>query len=164
MPEKHWFLKNCALFERLSPGELSQLESRARVRKYPSKSSIYLPADQADAVLLLASGRVKIGSLTADGKESILAFVEPGELFGELAIFEQQHREEFAETVEPSTVVMFPRAVFWEFMQRHAHISLGVTRLIGLRRQRIERRLKYLLFRSSRDRLIHLLLELVEQY
>ncbi len=164
MPEQHWFLKPCALFERLSPAELSQLESRARVRKYPSRDSVYLPADQADAVLLLASGRVKIGGLTADGKESILAFIEPGELFGELAIFGPGPREEFAQTVEPSTIVMFPREAFWECMQRHAEISLGVTKLIGLRRQRIERRLKYLLFRSSRDRLVHLLLELADQY
>jgi len=164
MPEKHWFLKNCALFERLTPAELSQLESRAKVRKYQRHNALYLPADHADAVLLLASGRVKIGSLTADGKESILAFIEPGEIFGELAIIDPGRREEFAETVEPSTVVMFPRAAFCDCMQQHAEISLGVTKLIGLRRQRIERRLKYLLFRSSRDRLIHLLLELSEQY
>jgi CRP-like cAMP-binding protein len=39
-----------------------------------------------------------------------------------------------------------------------------VTKLIGLRRKRVERRLRSLLFRSNRDRLAHLLLELVEQY
>jgi CRP-like cAMP-binding protein len=115
-------------------------------------------------VLLLALGRVKIGSFNADGKESILAFIEPGELFGELALFDPRRREEFAETVEPSTVVMFPREAFSECMQKHAEISIGVTKLIGLRRQRIERRLKYLLFRSNRNRLVHLLLELAEQY
>ena len=43
-------------------------------------------------------------------------------------------------------------------------LSLGVTKLIGLRRKQIERRLKYLLFHSNRDKLVHLLLELVEQY
>jgi CRP-like cAMP-binding protein len=164
MVEKHWFLKNCALFERLASTELSQLESRARVRKFPSRSPVYLPADQADAVLLLASGRVRIGNFTADGKQSILAFIEPGELFGELAIFDPGQRQEVAETVEPSTVVMFPREAFWACMQQHAEISIGVTKLIGLRRQRIERRLKYLLFRSNRDRLVHLLLELADQY
>jgi len=43
-------------------------------------------------------------------------------------------------------------------------VSLGITRLIGLRRRRIERRLKMLLFRSNRERLVHLLLDLAEQY
>src|SRR5688572_6495157 len=93
MPEQHWFLKNCDLFERLTSAELSQLESRAKVRQFPRRSAVYLPADQADAVLLLVSGRVKIGSLTTGGKESILAFIEPGELFGELAIFDAGRRE-----------------------------------------------------------------------
>ena len=40
----------------------------------------------------------------------------------------------------------------------------GITKLIGLRRRRIERRLRGLLFRSNRQRLIHLLLELAEQF
>ena len=41
---------------------------------------------------------------------------------------------------------------------------MSLTRLYGLRLRRIERRLKSLLFRSSRDRLVHLLLELAEKY
>jgi CRP/FNR family cyclic AMP-dependent transcriptional regulator len=49
-------------------------------------------------------------------------------------------------------------------MEESAALALGVTKLIGLRRKRIERRLKSLLFRSNRDRLIHLLLDLAEQY
>ncbi len=49
-------------------------------------------------------------------------------------------------------------------MAEYPDVSMGVTKLIGLRRRRIERRLKYLLFRSNRQRLIHALLELAEQY
>lgn len=49
-------------------------------------------------------------------------------------------------------------------MEEHAGVALGVTRLMGLRRRRIERRLKSLLFRSNRERLVHLLMELAEKY
>ena len=49
-------------------------------------------------------------------------------------------------------------------MNNYPNISLGITKLIGFRRLRIERRLKSLLFHSNRDRLVHLLLELAEQY
>jgi len=164
MPEKIWFLKSCSILERLSPTELAELEARARVKKFPSKNPIYLPSDQSDAVLLLVSGRVKICGFTADGRQSILAFIEPGELFGELAMFDGGARQECAETTEASTVVCIPRDALWQIMERHADVSLGITKLIGLRRRRIERRLRYLLFRSNRDRLIHLLLELAEQY
>ena len=164
MSERHWYLKRCQLFERLSPTELAALELRSRARKFPRGSPIYLPADAADAVLVLAEGRVRIGSYTDDGKQSILAYIEPGELFGELSLVDAGQREEFAEAVERSTVVLIPREAMQELLERNPQVGLGVTRLFGLRRQRIERRLKSLLFRSNRERLVHLLVELSGQY
>ncbi len=164
MSEKTWHLKRCDLFERLTPGQLSRLESHCRMRKFPRKTLIYLPADHADGVLLLASGRAKISALTEDGKQAILAFIEPGELFGELAVVDSGVREEYAETCEPSVVILIAAEQVRRLMQEYPHISIGVTKLIGLRRRRIERRLKSLLFRSNRQRLVHLLLELAEQY
>ncbi len=164
MQEKYWFLKRCDLFEQLTPENLKEVESRCRFRQFPRNSPIYLPADHADGVLLLASGRVKICSFTPDGKQSILAFIEPGELFGELAIFEPGEREEYAEAAEAASVLLIPADEMQRLISKHPGVSLGITKLIGLRRKRIERRLKYLLFHSNRDRLIHLLLELAEQY
>lgn len=164
MAEKHWHLKNCDLFERLSPVRLKQLESYCSIRKFPRGSPIYLPADQARGVCLVVSGRVKICSFTIDGKQAILAFIEPGEMFGELAILEAGQRDEYAEATEATTVILIPVEQMQQLMAENPDVSLGVTKLFGLRRQRIERRLKYLLFRSNRERLVHLLLELVEQY
>lgn len=164
MAEKIWLLKHCNLFAQLTPDQLSRLESRARMRKFPRRSPIYLPADQGDGVLLLTAGRAKICGFSPDGKQVILAFIEPGELFGELAILGAAEREEYAEAVEASTVVLLPAGDIRQLMHECPHLSLGITKLIGLRRRRIERRLNYLLFRSNRERLTHLLLELAEQY
>ena len=49
-------------------------------------------------------------------------------------------------------------------MVRYHNLQVGVTRLIGLRRQRVERRLRNLLFRSNRERVVHLLIEMSEKY
>jgi len=164
MSDRFWFLKTAALFEQLGADELAWLESRARIRTFERNSLIYLSGDASDAVLLLVSGAVKLYHLTSDGKQALLAFIHPGELFGELAVFEIGQREEFAESMETSRVVMIPRADMLSLMERQPGVSLGVTKLIGLRRRRVERRLKALLFRSNRERLIHLLLELAESY
>ena len=43
---------------------------------------------------------MRIFSVSPDGKQSIVAFIEPGDLFGELAIFESARRDEFAEAAE----------------------------------------------------------------
>jgi CRP-like cAMP-binding protein len=165
MAEKLWFIKNCDLFELLTAEQLARLEPRCRLRVYPKGSLIYLPTDPANGVLLLAEGRVKLCGYTADGKQSILAFIEPGELFGELALLETDAvREEHAEAVAASSVVLIPAAEVQRLMAESSQLALGVTKLIGLRRRRIERRLRYLLFRSSRDRLVNLLIELAERY
>lgn len=164
MSEKLWYLKRCDLFEQLTDDELSWLESRSRARTFARGNPVYLPAESAECVMLLAEGRVKICNITPEGKQAILAFIEPGELFGELAALEQGSHEEYAETLEKSTVILIPGEHFQELVERHATVSLGITKLIGIRRRRIERRLKYLLFRSNRERLVNLLLELAESY
>lgn len=164
MAQTFWHIRNCSLFGRLSEPQLQQLESWSRLRKFPKGSSIYLPADAADSALLLADGRVRLCSNTPDGKQSILAFIEAGELFGELALIEKGEREERAEAVTNSTVLLIPGDLLRPMMESSASLTLGVTKLIGMRRKRIERRLKSLLFHNNRDRLTHLLTELIEQY
>ena len=164
MSEKLWFLKGCTLFEQLSNEQLHEIESASRARSFPRNSPVYLPMDEGESVFLLAEGRVKICHLTPEGKQSILAFIDPGELFGELALLTDGPREEYAEAVDRSTVVMIPGDVMQRVMTAHPELSLGITKMIGLRRRRIEQRLKNLLFLSNRERLTHLLLELAEQY
>lgn len=164
MSEKLWYLKRCDLFLQLSEDAIRQVEMRSRARKFPRNSPIYLPADDDDVVYLLASGRAKICHLTNEGKQSILAFIEPGEIFGELSVLQESPRDEYAEAVEACTLVQIPGDVIRDLMEQNVGVSLGITKLIGLRRQRIERRLKNLLFLSNRQRLTHLLLELMEQY
>ncbi|MFV1968904.1 MAG: Crp/Fnr family transcriptional regulator, partial [Pirellulaceae bacterium] len=165
MADKLWCLKHCDLFERLSPAELREVETQSRARTFPRRIPIYLPADEANAVFLLAAGRAKICHITPDGKQPILAFIDPGDLFGELAILDPDvSRDEYAEAVESSIVVLIPAGAIQRLMQEHPEVSVGITKLIGLRRKRIERRLKNLLFLSNRERLTHLLLELAEQY
>lgn len=164
MDDKYWYLKRCELFEQLEEAQISRLESQSKVRIFERKSLIYLPDDESDSVLLLVSGRVRIYHITPEGKEALLAFIDPGELFGELTVIGQTEREEFAETMEKSQIVKIPGDALRELMANNPDVTLGITKLIGLRRQRFERRLKSLMFQPNRDRLVFLLLELAERY
>lgn len=166
MIEKHWFLKKCSLFASLTDDQIQRLESVSQVKTFGRKELVYLPAEQSDAVLLVVSGRIRIYHISADGKEAVMVFIEPGEIFGELSVLGGQEsvREEFAETMEKTALIKIPRDEIQRLMDVHPQLCVGITKLIGLRRQRLERRLKSLLFRSNRDRIVHLLVELAEQY
>lgn len=164
MSEAIWFLKRCPLFEHLTPDECRRLESRARARSFPRRSVLYFPDEPGESVLLLTRGRVKIMAVTPDGREMIFAFIEPGELFGELAVLDVAPRSEHAEAVEDSYILAIPREeVLWLMAQR-PDIAMSITKLIGLRLRRIETRLKHLLFRSIRERTLLMLMELLESH
>lgn len=164
MAEKYWHFKRCDLFQHFDTETLSKLEARCRTRKLSAKSPVYLPVDDSNSVYLLAEGRAKICHITDEGKQPILAFIEPGELFGELALFQDGSREEYVETIEASTIVLIPGEAVQELMEANRQLAFGITKLIGVRRQRVERRLRQLLFLSNKERLTHLILDLVEQY
>ncbi len=164
MSEHIWCIQKCRLFEQLSEADLRFLEQRSRVRVFPENSSVYFPREAADTVLVLVEGRIRLYSITPDGKQAILALIEPGELFGELALVGSEVREEFAQAVVTSRVVAIPRDAMETVLLKNANLSLAVTKIVGLRQRRLERRLKNLLFRSNRERLLGLLCELMEQY
>ena len=164
MAERFWQLKDCDLFSRVADEDIAWLESRSRMRKLKRGEPIYLPSESPDGVLLVAAGRVKICHKTPDGKQAIIGFVDPGEVFGELSFLDAQERDEYAEAAEKTTLVLIPKQELQQVVQKNPRIVLSITKLIGLRRQVIERRLRNLLFRSNRERVIHLLLELSEKY
>lgn len=164
MDEKIWFLKRPELFERLSPAERGKLERRAAVRSFRRGEIIYFPTDPGQSVLVLARGLVKLKALSPEGKETILAFIEEGELFGELALVDEEPRDEYAEAAADSRVIAIPRGDLLALMEQRSDIALYVTRLVGFRRRRIENRLRNLLFRSLRERIAALLLELIDAH
>lgn len=159
-----WYLKQCPLFERLTAPEAAQLNRHARAREYRRKELIYAPTEPGRSILLLARGRVKIMDVTGDGKETIFAFIEEGELFGELAAVDDDPRREFAEAATHARVLMIPREVLARLMAARPDIALGVTKLIGLRRRRVENRLRNVLFLSGRERVLRVLRELLDEY
>jgi CRP/FNR family transcriptional regulator, cyclic AMP receptor protein len=144
--------------------ELAKLEKDAFVRHFKKGQTVFMPSDRDEHVFVVADGRICLTSATPDGKRIIFGFIEPGEMFGELALFEPNSREERAEAERDSTVVMIHGKSLLDVMEQSPTLTLGITKLISFRRTRIERRLRNLLFRSTRDRLIHLLLELSETY
>ena len=164
MTNNLWYLKRCDLFERLTPEQAEDLEGRAVMRRFAKGNLIYVPSDLAHSVLVLASGRVKIKGVTPDGKEIIYAFIEPGELFGELALVDESQRDEFAEALEASEVLAIGRDDLFELMGTRPDVSLGITKLLGLRRKRIEMRLRNIMFRSNRQRVLGVLVELLDSY
>lgn len=164
MEGKLWYLKHCDLFGELTPEQIERLESHALIRRFKRQETVYAPGEPGRSVLVLASGRVKIKHITSDGKETILAFIDEGEIFGELALLGEVPRGEYAEAVADSQILMIPQEDILWLMEQRSDLALSITKLVGWRRRRVENRLRNILFLSSRDRMVHMLLELIDSH
>lgn len=76
---------NSALFRGLSSDDLTQVLSQGFVREAPRGTFLFRQGEPATNVLLLESGRVRLNEVAAGGRELLVRFVIPGEVFGDRA-------------------------------------------------------------------------------
>ena len=167
-------LRRCGLFGSLSAADAGRLARHTRVRNFARSAVIYSPSDPGNSVMVLVCGRVKIkvpcgargeGSHAGDGgRQTILSFIGEGEAFGELAILDGGPRRDCAEAIEDSQFMAVPRTALLGLLEGRPDLALALARLVGQRCQRIEARLADLLFSSSRERMVRILLELAETH
>ncbi len=78
-------LGDCVLFKGLSPDERVDLVARARMRAYSAGETIFLMGSTGDSMMAVLDGTIRISVPSPEGKEIVLAIIQPGEVFGEIA-------------------------------------------------------------------------------
>jgi len=80
-------VRRVPLFEGLPAATVAALTAEARVAGYDAQTLLLSRGDQADRFFVVLAGRVRLFVLTAEGRESIIEFVGPGQSFAEAAVF-----------------------------------------------------------------------------
>lgn len=164
MADQKWQPGRCGLFRVMDAEQIHRIESASSTHRLRRGDVVYGPGDASNCVYVIVSGRVKVCQPAHDGKLSIIAIIEQGDVFGEMALVESENRQEHAEAVENTVLLQIPVPELQRVMTMNPHSILELARLVAARRRRTERRLRNLLFHSNRERLIHLLMELLEFY
>jgi CRP-like cAMP-binding protein len=161
---KLWYLKQFPLFDAFTPQEMDEVQRQTQMRSYAKGQILYLPGQPGDQLYMLKSGVVKLSRLLPDGRELTLALLKPGDVFGELEVVGEEPRT--AQAVAYGTVLLcvIQKRDLLRWMERKPSLAIRLTKLIGLRRHVIERRIEQLLFRSASAKLAALLLDLSEQF
>jgi len=163
--DKMWYLKQIDIFQDLDEPQLQKVDNIAIHKFLKKKELVYLPGDRSDKVYLLKEGRVKVSRLSEDGKEMTMVILEPGEIFGESALYSNDEtRSTMAEALDDALVCTVYRRDFEDMLKSQPELSLKLTKEIGKRRREIESRLEDMVFRSVPARLAHLLLNLAKKY
>jgi len=152
---KLWYLEQINIFRDLGEDDLHRIDQLTNMRTMEKGKYIFFPDDPSKVVFLLKMGKVKIGSYSSDGKEIIKAILEPGEIFGEMAIMGQDKRRDFAQAMT-NDVRFCAIGVdeMREILMSNPKLNFEVTKTIGERLQKVERRLESLVFKHARQRIL----------
>ena len=126
--------------------------------EYRKGQTIFAQGDASDAVFFIEKGKVKVTVLSAQGKEAVIAFLEPGDFIGEASLRGQSLRTSTATAMVESVVARVPKATFLRTLGEEPTFSEMFTSYLLARTVRVEEDLVDQLFNSSEKRLARLLL------
>ena len=156
-------LKQSLIFSGLSQDELEVLADIAVERRFPAGEFILWEGDAPDYFYVVAEGRVKIVKHSSTGKEFIIAFFNPGEMFGEVAVFQNKPYPASAQAATDATVLRINKDEFLAFLAGHPEVALAIITVLGGRLRDAQNRLKDLSAERVEQRLCRLLLMLSEK-
>jgi CRP/FNR family transcriptional regulator, cyclic AMP receptor protein len=124
-------LAGVALFAGIPQADLEQAAAASRLRRFPRGQVVFSTGDPSDSLLVTVSGRMKVVVRSADGGELMLAVVEPGAVLGELGVIDGGARSAEAETLEPTEVLVVPRAVVLDLQRRFPAVTESLLALVA---------------------------------
>jgi CRP/FNR family cyclic AMP-dependent transcriptional regulator len=144
---------------------LARLAANSLAVDYRRRRFIYRAGDEADALYVIARGRVKLCRVEdATGREAVIDIFAPGALFGESALYVIGPREKCAVAYENSRLLRIPVGDFKEAMGENRELYDYTFRLIGQRLSRAERLVADFALDAIPARLEKLLLEFSSRY
>ncbi len=161
--EKSEILKKSLIFSSLNEEELSELAGLSIERSFQPNEFIFWEGDEADYFYVIAQGRIKVVKHASSGKEFIIAFFEPGEMFGEVAVFEGKPYPASTQVISASKVLGINRQNFLDFLATRPKVALRIINILGGRLRDAQGRLKDLAGERVEQRLARILLMLASR-
>jgi CRP-like cAMP-binding protein len=152
-------LASYALFADLSEEQRQQLLDRHRMVRFMAGRPLLREQDDGECLFLFCRGIAKVRSMDADGRESVLSLMGPGDLCGEMAILQQSSRSADVICLTDSELVLLQGAPFRAMLHQEPRLALYIARLQAGRLQTLNRRFMSREL-SAADRLLAVLEEL----
>lgn len=139
-PRSSLALRQIALLEGLSDQRLDLLAQQCLWHSVEAGKPLLLRAEQQGDLFLLVSGRVRVTTYSANGRQVTFRDSEAGEHFGDIAAIDGGPRSADVVTLEPSVVASLDRAAFMALLHDEPLVAQRVMlRLVSLVRQLSER-------------------------
>ncbi len=137
--------------------------SHCHRRRYPAKSTIIYAGDTGDTLYYILKGSVTVLIEDEDGREMIVAYLNPGDFFGEMGLFGDQDRSAWIRAKTECEVGEISHAKFLELAESNPEVLFAVARQMASRLRATTRKVGDLAFLDVTGRVARTLLELCDQ-
>jgi len=150
-------------FSTLERSDLERIAEVAVPRDFQPGQAVFREGDASDTCYVVREGHVRAIRTHGDGRTITLARFGPGDIFGELAMFEDERRSATVEAIEPTNVVGVLGPDMRRLMGEHPAIAARLVIALGRRLREMNERLSRQSFQTVQSRVAVVLSELVEQ-
>src|SRR5690242_5498259 len=155
-------LSGVPVFEALGPADLEQIAQLAVPRRFPGGEVVFREGDESSTCYIVRHGRARAVREHPDGRSITLANFGPGDIFGELAMFDDERRSATIETLEDTEAIAILGGDMRRLLSEHADISVKLLASLGRRLRETNERLARQSFQTVQSRVASVLLQLVD--
>ena len=157
-------MRQINFFRDMKEEEIQRILNNANERFYSRGTIIFSEGEETDGIYIITEGLIKVYKMSADGREKTLAILNPGDILGEMALFDHSYRSATAEALEASTVIVIPRQDFEHLLEKIPALAVKIIRVLAERLRQADEEIKNLLFLNARGRVILNLVQLAEAH
>ncbi len=151
------------VFETLGPDDLERVAQVAVPRRFEPNQVIFREGDESDTCYIVASGHARALREHSDGRTIALARFGPGDIFGELAMFDHERRSATVEAMDDLQAFAVMSTDMRRLMREHSDIAVKLVTSLGRRLRAANERLARQSFQTVQSRVASVLSGLVEQ-
>jgi CRP/FNR family transcriptional regulator len=156
-------LSRVPVFAELGADDLGRVAQVAVPRSYDGQQVIFREGDDSDTCYIVRSGHARAIRQHSDGRTITLARFGPGDIFGELAMFDDERRSATVEALDDLSTVAIPGSAMRGLLERHPAIAVKLVIALGRRLRAANERLSSQSFQTVQSRVAAVLDQLVEQ-
>jgi CRP/FNR family transcriptional regulator, cyclic AMP receptor protein len=156
-------LAQVPVFSTLEGGDLERIAQLAVPRSFEPGQAVFREGDRSDTCYVVHEGRARAVREHGDGRTITLATFGPGDIFGELALFEEERRSATVEALGPMSAVAVLGPDMRRLMAEHPQIAMRLLVALGRRLRESNERLARRSFQTVQGRVASALSEMVAQ-
>lgn len=153
-------LRGVELLDQFDEAEFQQLLDASDTMELSRSDVVFGEGDEPDACYVVVNGRIAIANKSFDGRESMFAIMERGDLFGEMGFFDGMGRSAEARALESSAVIHIPYTVLQTIWEARPDLLWSVVRMLSKRLRSTDQALADAFFLDVTGRTAKHLLEL----